>query len=74
MSIKSLSEKRLSAMIERTYYNNFSGVQIPIMTIPRIVRVARSAYREAEASGSVNAQALMTIALRGAVESVWVQA
>lgn len=41
---KPLAGKKLDAVIEQAFYRNCSGVQINILEIPKIYKVARAAY------------------------------
>lgn len=43
-TVKPLAGKKLDAVIEQAYTRNCSGIQIPMLEIPKIYKVARDAY------------------------------
>lgn len=67
--MKRLTPKKLDALIESLYRKNHSGVTIPLMSIPGIFKVARSAWTDALVAGT-DAVAAMESAISAEVSRV----
>lgn len=75
---KKLSDKKIDALIDTLYRRNFTGVQIPMLEIPRLFRVARAAYLTSFEAGVINGGVIdptvietsILVALREAVDAI----
>jgi hypothetical protein len=72
MAAKRLSNKKLDQMIEMIYRHDHNGVEIPILSIPKIYKAAREAYEKAP-EGKVNVAEIRK-AIADAVNAVKLEA
>ena len=70
VSTKHLFGKKLDDLIAQTYNAKCSGVQIPIMEIPKIYKVARQAYHGALMFDAATAQCVMVASMLSYVDAI----